>query len=203
MTLSEGLQNVLAAHGSKKNRLVVQLTEYEGQRLLNIRRWFVRESTGHWTPTTKGISLTRDGFEFTLKAIRDSERDIHAWFAADDDEHIRLRSDNERQAQRAKDAGFAARPYEVSVDEWDGPEFFRVEGSGRNDVLVLNRKHPVGTSLTAEGRPSDIVALMLLAFGRACRLADGGDDGAAADALELLTANWGFILKRYLSEAQK
>lgn len=198
MTDIEGLQNVIAAHGSTRNRLVIQLGEFEGRRLLNIRRWYVDSATRTWTPTRKGLSLQRDAFEFALRAVRDNEAAIQQWLSSEVDIPSKDRLDRERQVQLAAESGFASRPYEVKVEEWGAPQFFRVDGAGGKDVLVFNRSHPVGRRLADLGaRLPDGLATMLLAFGRACRLVDGGADCALSDTLELLSANWGFILQQY------
>jgi hypothetical protein len=202
VTQADGLEDVLAAHGRQKDRLVVRLSEYQGHRLLDIRRWYVTAGSKEWKPTTKGISLTRDAFEFVLTALQADEKVIHKHFAGEDDTHLRAGIERDRQAKSAERAGFGAKPYAVQAEEWSGPEFFRLDGQGAKDILLINGRHVVGKALLDAG-PPEVVALLLLSFGRACRLADGGTNSEASETLELLSANWGFILRQYLAEPRR
>lgn len=202
MVGSDTPSNALAAHGPSHDRLMLVLAEYKGHRLLDIRRWYFPAGSREWRPTQKGISLTRDAYEFVLKTIQQDETKIQRHFAGSDDTHLRAAAAQEQQANCAQKARFGSRDFEIETGSWSGQDFFRLEGRGATDVLCINERHPVGKALLQDGPPA-FIATMLIALGRACRLMDGGADGQRAEALELLMANWGFVLRQYLQEATR
>ncbi|MBK6900768.1 MAG: ATP-binding protein [bacterium] len=51
----ESIDGAIAASGSRSNVLVVQTSEYNGKRLLGVRRWYVDRTSGEWCPTKKGF----------------------------------------------------------------------------------------------------------------------------------------------------
>ena len=71
---------VIAATGTKRNRLVAQLSEYNGERLLNLRRWYLDKKTNEWMPTKKGLSLTARGYTFLTSVIQEYRVSILDWF---------------------------------------------------------------------------------------------------------------------------
>jgi hypothetical protein len=194
----DGLDAALAVFGKKRELIVVRLREYKGHRLLDVRRWYRKNGT-EWAPTSKGIALNRDGFEFLARVFETEETRIQSYFSGEDDTHLRVRDEHESQRQSYKEAAYSARPYDIGAEEWSGPSFFRLDGMGAKDRLVLNSKHPVGKALLARGLDETLKHL-LVSFGRACRLVDGGVEGEMSDQLDLLQANWAFILREYIGE---
>jgi hypothetical protein len=200
------LAGAVAAHGSDKNRLVVLLSEYEGRRIVDLRRWYTDAKTGAWAPTKKGVALAHDAFAFVSAALLDNEARIRDWLSHEDedtDEVSGRRILRESQARASQAASYAKRPFDVRTSEWNGPEFFRVEGNGGSDILVLNLRHPASQSLVKDPALGAAIAPYLVSFSRAQRLADGGSSGAAAEMLGLMVSNWSLILRQYLSEPRR
>jgi hypothetical protein len=199
------LAKALAAQGSDKNRLVILLSEFEGRRIVDLRRWYTDSKTGTWVPTKKGVALAHDAFTFIVSAFRDNETRIRNWLSNEghDEEIATRRALHEAQGYAAQTNSYAKRPFKVHTDQWNSPEFFRLEGHGGLDILVLNLHHPTSQELLKD--PSNISALApyLVSFGRAMRLADGGSNGAINEMLDLLVSNWSLILRQYQNEPNR
>lgn len=197
MENDELLAGAIAAHGGERNRLVVLLSEYEGRRILDLRRWYTDAKTSAWTPTKKGVSLTYDAFTVVVRALQDNEERIRDWLSASATADGLVREGREAQVKASAAVSYARRPFDVIVESWAGPDFFRVDAKGGADTLVLNSRHPGSTPLIGDATLLATVAPYLISFSRAQRLADSAGHGPTADALALLSANWALLLRQY------
>lgn len=72
----------------KKNAVEIvktEITEYQGQRYLNIRIWFDASDKGkpEWRPSQKGITLNINLFEDLKAAVLKAEKEIEKLLAGD------------------------------------------------------------------------------------------------------------------------
>ncbi|NMA28388.1 MAG: hypothetical protein GX934_11565 [Burkholderiales bacterium] len=188
---------VLASAGSERNLLVFKLTEFEGNRLLDVRKYFLDKKSGELCPTRKGIALGESGFSVLKQVIEEKQADITDWFI--EDAVVRGVASN---VTRMNQAGDALSKIEHSVhvlfEDWKSPAFFRAEFEGPLTLLFLNTRHPFArrlADLVAEDNPSShIVISMLEGFARAKHLYDGESSGVAEVLLDGLLVNWGLIM---------
>ena len=198
----EELKGAFAAHGSRRNLLVLQLAEFEGHRFLSIRRWY-ESGGGEWHPTRKGVALNRNGVEFLLRALKENEPAIQAWFDGDASETSRVRQTKDKEAGALRAAGYRARSFEESAEAWSSPVFFRVETEGSLDRLILNENHPASPELSRDVIRRQALGALLVSFERARRLLECRDERQSEDERELLDANWGLILRQYFGDPQR
>lgn len=64
---------------SKRNPIVLQLNEFQGHRLLDIRRFFWDQKTSEYKPTKKGISLNRENYAEIMSMILERSESIASW----------------------------------------------------------------------------------------------------------------------------
>lgn len=194
--------------GSKTNPLVVCLTEYEGHRLLDIRKHYVDKDTKTLQPTRKGLSLGAKLLKEVQTTLNDNEKAIFAWLnQGGDDTLIRVTEAMEARAKARDHEASRARPFKLKQDSWSGPAFFSVETHGADDVLHLNKKHPVfalleNRSLSQEELQA-MLSLILISFYRAKLRFPGQlevDSDRLFDALEF---EWGAILQNYCHAKDK
>ena len=208
------IQNAIAATSSQKNRHVVSLDEFKGVKLFSIRQWYVDKATSEWRPTTKGISLSEEKFNFVLRAIKDHEDEIRQWLQDDNSTHAKVWQEHQKQRVYGNQAMFKRRFYEVNKEAWKSPEFFRVEAEGGKDRLVLNIEHPLIALLleltsTNQESPSSLTALshlfeiLLLSFARTQRLFNEGQMLDQESFFEIVMSNWGLLAQRYFDEATR
>lgn len=209
------IEGAIAATSGKKNRLVISLDMFEGIKLFNIRQWFVNKS-GEWSPTKKGVSLSKEKFDFLLRAIKDHEEEVYKWLEdGEDTTHREVSKTHEASLEYREKAMFTKRPYELEKESWRSPEFFRVEAQGGEDKLILNIDHPFIQTLleitndsSKSGDQSekeiflDMVKILLLSFARTQRLFEEGQTLDQETFFELIMTNWGLLTQRYLNKSR-
>ncbi len=193
-------KGLVAAAGGKRRKLVLQLSEFDDRRLINVRNWFVCKDTGEWSPTKKGISLSKDKFDFIFNAFVENEEELRAWLA-EDGVPDNVKKDYAAAVASRDELAFGAKPYVRDQEPWKSPEFFRLEGQGGTDRLVLNSTHRLALNAARTDQGAAIDAL-LVSFGRAMRLFDAETRYSLDEFMDLLMSNWGLILDRYLQGKQ-
>jgi len=188
--------------GSPSNPVVVALTEYEGHRLLDIRKFFIEKSTKELKPTRKGVSLNAKLARQVQEAINNNSEGIFAWLDRGDGSALtEVELAMQARTQAAEAEATKPRPFRVKEREWKGAEFFACESNAAEDHVALNTKHPFFQQLqcgqhTATGTCSPIT-LLLASYYRA-KLRFSGDIEADADQFfRLLEHEWGLLLKNY------
>ncbi|MCB9914972.1 MAG: transcriptional coactivator p15/PC4 family protein [Planctomycetes bacterium] len=200
------LPGVIAATGSKSNRLVAQLSEYEGERLLNLRRWYLDKKTREWMPTKKGLSLTARGYTFLTSVIHEYGGAIADWFGQIGEEGPSGSSAVTRAGETVE-ASLKGQKFGVERAEWASPESFVVIHQGGAAVVRVNAGTELGRrvleeyddSVEAKGRNESGVGLLLsyvVAQSHARALFDGQDKFEAAELLDLHNWNVGLLVNR-------
>lgn len=208
------IEGAIAATSGKKNRLVISLDFFRGAKLFSIRQWFVNKQD-EWCPTQKGVSLTKEKFDFLLRAIRDHDEEIYKWFQNDDITHREVLKAHNTALKDGERAMFKKRPYDCDKASWRSPEMFRVEAEGGQDKLVLNIDHPfvkvlletahVSNSSSATSEKAvllQMVEILLLSFSRTQRLFEEGQEMDQETFFEIIMTNWGLLAQRYLDQSR-
>jgi len=197
---------VIAATGTKRNRLVAQLSEYNGERLLNLRRWYLDKKTNEWMPTKKGLSLTARGYTFLTSVIQEYRVSILDWFGLIGEEGSSGSSAVAR-AGGTVEASLTGQEFDVVPAEWASPEAFVVIHEGGAATLRVNAGTELGRRVLEEydeneeskGRHESGVGLLLsyvVAQSQAKALFDGQDEFEAAELFDLHSWNVGLLVNR-------
>jgi hypothetical protein len=201
-------ENILASIGSRRAPIIVQLSEYEGRRTLDVRRHFFN-ANGDLTATRKGIGLNKEAVAILKNTMQAESARIDEWL----DALSPSASSQERDARRREEAldalKFGPRPFAPVEGEWRSPKFFDVEYGGHADSVRVNRLHGIWDRLKSrfgDDESSDseqLLWMLLVAYARSRALFEGVgtmDSGALLDDLEF---NWGVILERYLERQDR
>ncbi|MCE9599251.1 MAG: transcriptional coactivator p15/PC4 family protein [Spirochaetia bacterium] len=54
----------------------VEVSEYKGQKYLNVRVWYTDKTTGEYKPTQKGVAIKPDQYKDFMSAIAAAEGEL-------------------------------------------------------------------------------------------------------------------------------
>jgi hypothetical protein len=201
-------ENIIASAGSKSNSLVIKKTEWEGQRMVDVRKYYYNKSKKEFSPTRKGISLTHDNFSFIKQALLEHEPEIQEWLCQDVSDAVMKNADGQAQArQKAKSS---SRKIKLKLSNWKSPEIFEFESEGGTVTLTYNESHRFHNSLRLalsslspeqSDKVSHIIDSLLVSFGRAMHLCEDAPIISPDALLDNLIFNWGLILNNTLNES--
>ncbi len=138
----------LAEDGPKNKHLVIQLSEYENNRFLDLRYFYFDKKDQEYKPTRKGISLTRSNYLMVKKVVEKNHEQVMDWLGVGYvPEHVeKYQHDQEAQADkiRSKVLGNIELYFE---EEKRDPSFFRVEYLGGANRLYINTGHVKGKEI--------------------------------------------------------
>jgi hypothetical protein len=187
--------------GSPSNPLVLILTEWEGRRLLDIRKYFVEKNTKAIKPTRKGVSLNANLTKQVFEVMNKNSEAIFAWLEQGDSaafnevERSMIARSLAAEAEATK-----PRQFKMQERDWKGTEFFLCESNGGEDHVVINTRHPFYHMFKHEQihiRTETLFTMMLASYYRA-KLRFSGEIEADADHFfQLLEHEWGLLLKNY------
>jgi hypothetical protein len=188
--------------GSPTNPVIVSLIEYEGHRLLDIRKYFIEKQSKTPKPTRKGVSLNATLAREVQAVINANEDSIFEWLERGGEEVL---TEVERamlaRSKAADDEASKPRRFCVKEQEWKGAEFFAFNSLGADDQLALNTKHPFFEKLknsANESTTSDCpISLLLAAYYRAKLRFSGEIEADAESFFSLFEHEWGLLLKNY------
>lgn len=201
------MPGVIAATGTKRNRLVAQLSEYQGERLLNLRRWYLDKRTNEWIPTKKGVSLSARAYSFLVSVIQEFGDDILDWLGIDGSANHEGREKSIQSRHAPLEATVNSQKYVVESAEWSSPEPFAVAHEGGSAVLYVNVKTELGRRVMEahissgfnEERGQSGVGLLfsyVVAQSQAKALFDTQDEYEAGELFELHSWNVGLLVNR-------
>jgi hypothetical protein len=194
-------EEILASIGSPRAPILMRLSEYEGRRALDIRRYFKPAGQDELSPTKKGISLNREALRVLLNVLATERDSIEAWL---DESAFHERDTMAVRRAAVSDLATGPRPYDATSSGWKDPTFFKVNYNGTEDALVLNGAHPFCQSMELMKDQGGEAALALLrmveailvAYARSKSLFRGVDQISAETLFDDLEFNWGLILAR-------
>lgn len=112
--------------GSKNSPLVATLSEYEGNRLLDLRKYF-RDKQGELKPTRKGISLSLFQYEQICSLLENSNSEITNWLKPEAHKEYK-----QREIQAETNARFAKISEKMSSDKRKGSNYLNTLLGGQN-----------------------------------------------------------------------
>ena len=188
--------------GSPSNPVIMSLIEYEGYRLLDIRKYFIEKKSNALKPTRKGVSLNAKIAKQIQEAITENAAAIFEWLERGDDSAL---TEVERammaRTKATEEEALKPRPFRVKRGEWKGAECFAFESNGAEDHVALNAKHPFYEKLNcSHGVAADTcppIILMLAAYYRAKLRFSGEITSDAEQFFGLFEHEWGLLLKNY------
>jgi HSP90 family molecular chaperone len=186
--------------GAPTNPLVMTLIEFEGHRLLDIRKYFIERTSKTLKPTKKGVSLNANHLKQVQDVINKNAESIFRWLERGDESAL---SDAERaMAARTRAAeDEAIKPHRLKIREQasKGAEFFSCHSQGAEDILTLNSDHPFFEKMKSSNQHGDSTALLLLlaAYYRAKLRFSGSIETNSEFFFGLLESEWGMLLRNY------
>ena len=188
------------AVGSKSNPIMISLTEYEGQRLLDIRRYYLDKGTEQLKPTKKGISLPLHAAKAVFDVLLASRDKVLAWLdrPSDDFAAAAAAAMASRAAAREQESR-QPRQFQVESEVRKEAAFFTVVPHGAIDILTLNASHPIHEALEAADSSDarSIVRGILLAYARTKGLFSDRIEADSAAFFNMFEHEWGLMLKQY------
>jgi len=87
------VENIINQIGSKNSPLIIELKEFEGRRLFDIRKYFIDKKTSDLLPTRKGISLNSFQLKQFVETINTKSNEINDFFFNEDSDNIEITSE--------------------------------------------------------------------------------------------------------------
>lgn len=194
------LEDAIVVAGSKKQPFVVSYSEFNGRKLLDVRKYYLDKKTGETKPTRKGVSLNRLQFEVLHNVFKEKCEEIEDWFELEETERS-------AEIQAVTNAKLSSPRATVEFTSWVGLEMFRYRRSGGAAVLQLNTRHPwvdefyIQYQLEGSERNKalDMTIGLLDSFFCSVALLDPKNE-SANEVMETVLGNWGIFAKRRDSE---
>jgi hypothetical protein len=198
---------ILVSIGTRSAPILVQLSEYEGRRSLDIRRYF-HAANGELMPTRKGIALNRETVAILQNTLESESGRIEDWLDPLEGSSAEGR-DAERRRLALEAEKFGRRGFEQIAGEWRSPTFFDVSYDGHSDKLRFNRSHQIGRLLDDPALANNtfllqqLIRMVLITYSRSRALFSGAGTMESEALLDDLEFNWGVILDRYLETSEQ
>jgi len=194
MSDDEVFEDVLLTAGSSMQPLLVKYSEFEGKKLLDIRKYY-KTKDGDLKPTKKGVSLNHVQFEAISNAFVKKGDEIDKWLLSG----VKGKT---AEVLAAEETRFRKDNFTVVIGEWSGLEMFSYESNGNASILKLNNKHPWIASLLEESDGSDSARSLKTAihliqsFCQAMNLFDSRSN-ISNEFSETLLGNWSIFSRKY------
>lgn len=189
---------VLVEDGSPAKKLIIQLREYEGHRLLDVRYWYTDKKDKLLKPTQKGINLTRSNYLTFKSVITNRHEEVMDWLGVGYvPEHVD--DYTKKQHQCANEQKYTVGKYDVSLcDFGSSTMLYDVTHLAGQIQIKLNTEHKfikgISKQLEHNSEVIEIVCDILIAFDNA-KNGLGGSHSVNADALiEGLEYDWSHSL---------
>lgn len=188
---------ILGEEGPERNRTRFYLNSYEGNRLLDIRKFYRDRKSGDFKPTRQGINLNRDTF-MELKRVLDRDEDlILEWLRIGHVPEEVLRYQQAQEEAKKKNFRLVGEVDVEEVNNFRDRKMFDVRHQGGRDIVELNTAHPFVQSISEEElanmEPAEIRGLfarLLAAFGRSRTLLLGGGASEPEILFEQSVFDW-------------
>lgn len=196
-------ERTLAEDGTEKKKLIIRLTEYEGNRLLDLRFWYFNKQELEWHRTKKGIMLNRENFKCAKKAFETNDEEILDWLGIGYvPEHVEKYA-NEQEEAVEKSSYAPDKVTTSTVQQPRNPAFFEVVHRGGKTEVEYNESHPLYVKLKSKGEnaaDSRLLALLLASYHRAKERLGDSPATDASILFDQLEHDWSNFLKGYLTE---
>lgn len=153
---------ILARTKSKRNPICIELKNYEGRKLLDIRRYFYDRKSCEYVPTRKGISLTRESFLEILGIIDHHRKEIKEWFNLDSDsaslENFKSLIEADGMSRSNAQEVVRSRAPKTAINKFDDRRYpfpYKYNAKGALHELEQNDGHPLHNRLGELAEKSD------------------------------------------------
>lgn len=188
---------ILGEEGPERNRTRFYLNSYEGNRLLDIRKFYRDRKTGDFKPKRQGINLNRDTF-MELKRVLDRDEDlILEWLRIGHVPEDVLRYQQAQEEAKKKNFRLVGKVEIEEVNNFRDQKMFDVRHEGGRDIVELNSAHAFVQSISEEElvkmTPAEIRGLfarVFAAFGRSRTLLIGGGASEPEILFEQSVFDW-------------
>jgi predicted DNA-binding WGR domain protein len=188
---------ILGEEGPERNRTRFYLNSYEGNRLLDIRKFYRDRKTGEFKPKRQGINLNRDTF-MELKRVLDRDEDlILEWLRIGHVPEEVLRYQQAQEEAKKKNFRLVGEVDIEEVNNFRDLKMFDVRHEGGRDIVELNSAHAFVQSISEEElakmTPTEIRGLfarVFAAFGRSRTLLLGGGASEPEILFEQSVFDW-------------
>ena len=188
---------ILGEEGPERNRTRFYLNSYEGNRLLDIRKFYRDRKTGDFKPKRQGINLNRDTF-MELKRVLDRDEDlILDWLRIGHVPEEVLRYQQAQEEAKKKNFRLVGEVDIEEVNNFRDLKMFDVRHEGGRDIVELNSAHAFVQSISEEElakmTPTEIRGLfarVFAAFGRSRTLLLGGGASEPEILFEQSVFDW-------------
>ncbi len=185
------MSEAVGSFGAANAPILVSLSEFEGTKIVDIRKHYRDKTTGELRPTAKGISLRQENLRELLAVLSESEPKILGWFLSEGSANSRV-SPRSIHLSQPLTAG-------LKVDSrLRGSGFFECAFEGPSATVSISKAHPVSESVS-EPTVAQFAAALLSSFEVALASAGVANDQVSVSSLKL---NWGLALKHILMSAK-
>jgi hypothetical protein len=80
------MEYIISQIGSKNSPVIIELKEFEGRKLFDIRKYFIDKKSNELTPTRKGISLNSFQLTQLIETINSKSKVINDFLLNDENE---------------------------------------------------------------------------------------------------------------------
>ena len=207
---------IIASAGGNRNKLIIRLGTYEEVNVLDIRKYYYNKKSNEFSPTRKGITLTKDTYGVVSKTINEYSDEISDWLSPNETA-TDVRQDLDQHEASAIRARYESVDHSREFRKWKSPVFFESESEGATDKVVYNMDHPFPQKLKSLiealekeddnvsrqrlcAQLRDAVDCLLLSFSRARNLYDNSPVISPNIIFDDLTFNWGQFLHNYFKD---
>ncbi len=211
-------EKVIAQIGSGDNCILIKMSTFEGQRVLDIRKHYQPKGCSQLSPTRKGITLTEKSQEALSRILLEKQALIAKWFKNSSTVSDAVDSNTEAEAKATEDAKYNFKIYERDTEKSKNSLFFHIESNGGKEKVYYNSEHPFysviheslenirkNVELSSEvSKDAEVILflvdILLLSYFRAKNLLENTKELDAESFFESLEINWSSTLKRYVKE---
>ena len=125
--------------GGRKNNIRISLEQFNGVKIIDVRKWFFNSSLQKFCPTQKGISLGKENFETLLSLFETHRSEFTKWLSSS-------AVNDGRGSHQSKSILIAESPseqIEVVKKPLPAGNAFQSEYRGGVATIVLNETHPI------------------------------------------------------------
>ena len=201
------VDRVVGEEGPAGNRTTFTLTEYEGHKLFDIRKYYFARGSGEFKPTRKGISLNRDTFMELCRVLNTHKEDIIEYLAIGHIPEGMLRYQQANEEAKQKNFRLANEVEIEEVNMFRDEHLFHVQHQGGKDIVQLNLSHPFAKAISEseieKSTPEEIrhmFASMIAAFARARSLLLNSPASSPEILFDHTEFDWSSFLRNYVEE---
>ena len=201
------VDRILGEEGPPRNRTRFTLTEYEGNPLFDIRKYYFARNSSEFKPTRKGIALNRDTFMELNRVLNAHNQDIMEYLSIGHIPEEMLRYQQANEEAKQKNFRLANEVEIEEVNDFRDEHLFHVKHRGGKDTVELNISHPFAKAISEseieKSTPEEIrhmFASMIAAFARARSLLLNSPASNPEILFDHTEFDWSSFVRKYVEE---